>query len=112
MKKWNEICLEETDKISFFKHKGQSSLYKNLTSSQTDKLIKKLEDWRDNEVSKFLEELETSDDYTRTIGVKFNSIAFGLYGRDGVVKIATGSLYSNASILNNYLDIDKFIAAL
>lgn len=113
MKKWNEIVLEETNKISFYKHpKGKSGLYKNLTAAQTDKLVKNLEDWRDNEISKFLMELETSDDYTRTIGVRFNNVAFGLYGRDGIARIASGEMYSSKKILDEYLDIDEFIKAL
>jgi len=85
---------------------------KNLTAAQTDKLVKNLEDWRDTEISKFLMELETSDDYTRTIGVRFNNVAFGIYGRDGIVRIATGDMYSTAKVLNQYLNIDEFINSL
>jgi len=111
--KWNKIVLEEANKISFYKHpRGTSGLYKTLTSNQTDKLIEKLEDYRDKEISKFLEELETSDDYTRTIGVRFNSITFGLYGRDGLARISSGQMYSSKQILDKYLDIDEFIKAL
>lgn len=113
MKKWNTIVLETANKISFSKQpRGISSLYKTLTSSQTDKLIEKLEDYRDKEVSKFLEELETSDDYTRTIAVRFNNVMFGLYGRDGLARIASGEMYSSKKILDEYLDIDEFIKAL
>ena len=65
MKKWNQIVMESADKIMFYKQpKGFQSLYKDFTSAQTDKLIEKLEDYRDKDISKFLEELETSDDYT------------------------------------------------
>lgn len=39
--KWNKLILEETNKISFYKHpRGKSSVYKNLTAAQTDKLVK------------------------------------------------------------------------
>jgi len=110
--KWHEILTEDTDRILFYKHiRGHTSLYRALTSKQTDELIKKLEDYRDAIVSKFLMELETEDD-TSVIGVRFNNIAFGLYGRNGDARIAMGPAYSEVKILNQYLDIDKFIKAL